>query len=197
MVYSELGEIPAGWEVGKFGDIVDNFDRQRIPLSKKEREARKGNYPYYGATSIMDYVDDYIFDGIYVLMAEDGSVIDEDEKPILQYVWGKFWGNNHAHILKGKDGIPDEFIYLLLKNVNIKHLVTGAVQLKINQKNMNSLEIIIPNLDMLVKFSGIIENIFTKYRSLSNENEILTKIRDSLLPKLMSGEIDVSNIEIR
>lgn len=191
MVDSDLGEIPKGWKVGKLGDIIDNFDKIRIPLSKKERESRKGQYPYYGATSIMDYIDDFLFDDVYVLMAEDGSVIDNEERPVLQYVWGKFWVNNHAHVLKGKKGIPDEFIYLLLKNSNIRHLITGAVQLKINQKNMNSLEIIIPDLDTLSKFSDIIKPIFTKYRTYSDENETLSEIRDSLLPKLMSGKIRI------
>ncbi|MEN6553878.1 MAG: restriction endonuclease subunit S [Methanobacterium sp.] len=192
MVDSELGEIPKGWEVGKFGKIVDNFDKKRIPLSKKQRESRKGQYPYYGATSIMDYVDDFLFDGTYVLMAEDGSVIDDGEKPVLQYVWGKFWVNNHAHVLKGQNGISDEFIYLLLKNTNIKHLVTGAVQLKINQKNMNNLQVVIPDLDILSKFSEIIKPLFAKYRVCSDENETLSQLRDSLLPKLMSGKIRVN-----
>lgn len=189
MVDSELGEIPKGWEIGKFGKIVDNFDKKRIPLSKKQRKSRKGQYPYYGATSIMDYVDDFLFNGTYVLMAEDGSVMDDDEKPVLQYVWGKFWVNNHAHVLKGKNGISDEFVYLLLKNTNIKHLVTGAVQLKINQKNMNSLQVVIPDLDILSKFSEIIKPIFAKYMAYSDENKTLSQLRDSLLPKLMSGKI--------
>jgi len=191
MVDSELGEIPKGWEVGTLGEIVDNFDSKRIPLSGRERESIKGKYPYYGATSIMDYVDDYIFDGIHILMAEDGSVMDKNERPVLQYVWGKFWVNNHTHVLKGKNGFSDEHIYLLLKNTNVNHLVTGAVQLKINQKNMNSLKIIIPDLNTLKIFSNIISPLFSKYRILSEETITLSKIRDSLLPKLMSGKIRV------
>ncbi len=190
MVDSELGEIPVGWKVGTLDEISENFDSKRVPLSNKERESRKGKYPYYGAASIMDYIDDYLFDGIYILLSEDGSnVVDAEGKPLLQYVWGKFWVNNHAHILKGKKGFPEEYIYLLLKNSNMNHLVTGAAQPKINQKNMNSLKIIIPDLKTLELFSNILNPIFAKYRISSEENNILSPLRDSLLPKLMSGKI--------
>lgn len=193
MVDSELGEIPKGWKVGTFGEIADNFDSKRIPLSGKEREVRKGKYPYYGAASIMDYIDDYIFDGIYVLMSEDGSnVVDNKGKPLLQYVWGKFWVNNHAHVLKGKQGFPDEYIYFILKNSNMNPFVTGAAQPKINQKNMNSLNVTIPDFKTLLNFSSVINPLFAKYRALAEENENLSEIRDLLLPRLMSGKIRVT-----
>src|SRR5699024_1393681 len=114
MVESELGMIPHGWSEGVLKDITLNFDRKRVPLSKLEREKRDKIYPYYGAASLMDYVDDYIFDGIYVLVGEDGTVTDDKGYPILQYVWGKLWVNNHAHVLQGKNNFTTEFIYLLL-----------------------------------------------------------------------------------
>ena len=84
MIESELGMVPKGWEIGSFSDISEILDSKRIPLSKREREKRANIYPYYGAASLMDYVDDYIFEGIHVLMGEDGTVIDKDGFPILQ-----------------------------------------------------------------------------------------------------------------
>ena len=87
-VESELGMIPEGWRVGSILDIAELYDYQRKPLSSMEREDMKGDYPYYGATSIMDYIDKYIFDGTYVLMGEDGSVVKDNGCPYLQYVWG-------------------------------------------------------------------------------------------------------------
>lgn len=192
MIESELGMIPRGWEVKELGEIIELYDSKRIPLSKKEREKREKIYPYYGAASLMDYVDDYIFEGVHILMGEDGTVIDDYGFPILQYVWGKFWVNNHAHVIKGKAEISEEFIYILLKNTNVKSIVTGAVQLKINQRNLKSLKLVIPNDDELISFySSIVNKSFNKIRNNCDEIDRLISIRDTLLPKLMSGEIRV------
>ena len=90
-------------------------------------------YPYYGAATIMDYVNDYIFDGEYILMGEDGTVETEDGYPVLQYATGKFWVNNHAHVLTAKSPFNNYFIWFFLKQCNISGIVTGAVQPKINQ----------------------------------------------------------------
>ena len=95
-VESELGMIPQGWRVGNLFDIASIYDKNRKPLSGRDRENMERIYPYYGATSCMDYVDNYLFDGIYTLIGEDGSVVKEDGLPYMQYVWGKFWVNNHA-----------------------------------------------------------------------------------------------------
>src|SRR5699024_9521925 len=191
MVESELGMIPQGWSEGVLKDITLNFDRKRVPLSKLEREKRDKIYPYYGAASLMDYVDDYIFDGIYVLVGEDGTVTDDKGYPILQYVWGKLWVNNHAHVLQGKNNFTTEFIYLLLKRTNVSNIVTGAVQPKINQTNLNKIPVIIPNENVLDQFNEIISSVFTKIRKIKDENNSLEKLRDTLLPKLLSGEIEL------
>ena len=192
LVESEIGMIPKEWEVRVLGDIIELFDSKRIPLSKNEREKREKIYPYYGAASLMDFVDDYIFDGIYILMGEDGTVVDDYGFPILQYVWGKFWVNNHAHVIKGKGDISDEFIYILLKNTNVSSIVTGAVQPKINQQNLKGLKIAMPRDNKLtVDYSNIVKNSFEKVRCNSDEINILINMRDLLLPKLMSGEIRV------
>jgi len=193
MVESKLGMIPKGWRVGKLGEMITNFDRKRVPLSSRERENRKGIFPYYGAASILDYVDDYIFDGVYLLMGEDGTVITEDGKPVLQYVSGKFWVNNHTHVLQGKKPFSTEYVLLQLKNTNVKHIVTGAVQPKINQGNMNELPVVIPDEFTLLSFQDTITPIISNILDTEQETSILTRIRDNLLPKLVNGEIDVSN----
>ena len=86
------------------GDIIELFDSMRKPMSSLERSGMERIYPYYGAAALMDYVDDYIFDGIFGLLGEDGTVMDDNGYPTMQYVWGKFWVNNHAHIFQGKNG---------------------------------------------------------------------------------------------
>jgi len=179
------------WEKGTLKDIVVNFDSKRIPVSSRERVKRKKVYRYFGATSVMDYIDDYLFDGTYLLFAEDGTVIKEDGTPVLQYVWGKFWVNNHAHVLQAKKPFTVEYLYLLLKATNIQSLVSGAVQLKVNQGALNSIKIAIPPDDIILEFSIIIEPIFKLYRRNSEEIITLGLLKDSILPKLMSGEIKV------
>ena len=194
---SELGKIPKGWNVGVLDDIIELFDSKRIPLSSRKRETMKKLYPYYGAASLMDYVDNYIFDGIYVLLGEDGTVVDGNGYPILQYVWGKFWVNNHAHILKGKNGFNEDSIYMILKNTNVQGIVTGAVQLKINQANLKSIKVIIPTSDVISKLNNLLEPLFAQKRGVLDENQRLTQVRDALLPKLMSGEIRVPLNEVQ
>ena len=191
MVRSDLGDIPEGWRVGNLGEIIINYDRKRVPLSSIERQEKKGKYPYYGAASIMDYVDDYLFDGLYILMGEDGTVIDDTGYPILQYVSGKFWANNHAHVLQGKGEYFTNFIYLFLKRTRINNIVTGAVQPKINQANMNAINLVIPNIQTLNYFKLIVSPIFERIIVNILQIQTLTKTRDALLPKLMSGQLRV------
>ena len=191
------GKMPDDWRIGKVEEIINIYDSKRIPLSNKERsEMTKKVYPYYGATSLMDYVDNYIFDGIYLLLGEDGTVIDNLGFPILQYVWGKFWVNNHAHILTGKNGYSVESLYLFFKQKNIKSIVTGAVQAKISQNNLKNLDTLIPSKSTMNEFNKMITPLFDAIRNNTNENKQLTQLRDTLLPKLMSGEIDVDRVEV-
>lgn len=190
-VDSELGMIPEGWKVGGLFDIAEIFDKKRKPLSGNVREKMDKIYPYYGATSCMDYVDDYIFDGIYTLIGEDGSVVKENGLPYMQYVWGKMWVNNHAHILQGKNGYSTEMIHALLSITNIKFLVTGAVQAKLSQGNMQKILVAIPPKNVLDEIRPVIDNLYSKIRINTDENSRLSLLRDTLLPRLMSGEIEV------
>ena len=183
------GKMPEGWKVGTVSEIITLHDSKRIPLSSQQREKMKKKYPYYGATSLMDYVDNYLFDGIFLLLGEDGTVVDSEGFPILQYVEGKFWVNNHAHILTGKNGFSVEMLYLLFSLTNVKDKVTGAVQQKISQGNLNSITTIIPPEEVCKKFDLLIQPLFAQIRNLKQENDRLSELRDTLLPKLMNGEI--------
>lgn len=195
--YSVGDELPDGWRIGSVGEIIEIHDSKRVPLSGAERaKMEKKTYPYYGAAALMDYVDDYIFDGKYLLLGEDGTVVDNAGYPILQYVWGQFWVNNHAHILTGKLGFNVESLYMLFKQTPVKAIVTGAVQPKISQANLRSIQVVIPPEKLLMEYNYRVEPLFTLLRSNEAENKSLTALRDSLLPKLMSGEIDVSGIQL-
>jgi type I restriction enzyme S subunit len=194
--FSADGTLPDGWRVGTVNDIIQLHDSKRVPLSGAERDKMAKIYPYYGATSLMDYVGNYLFNGIYLLLGEDGTVVDSLGFPILQYVYGKFWVNNHAHIITGKEGFSVEELYLFFSLTNIKSIVTGAVQQKVSQQNLKKVPAIIPRKEALNAFDELIQPIFAQIRNLRDENARLAELRDTLLPKLMSGELDVSNIEL-
>ena len=195
--YAITDDLPAGWRVGTVGEIVEIHDSRRIPLSGAQRaKMEKRIYPYYGAASLMDYVDEYIFDGKYLLLGEDGTVVDDAGYPILQYVWGQFWVNNHAHILTGKLGFNVESLLLLFKRTPVKSIVTGAVQPKISQANLRSIQVVIPPQSELDAFNELIRPLFDQIRQNQDQNKALASLRDTLLPKLMSGEIDVSAIQL-
>ena len=179
------------WEEKRLDDIISIYDSQRKPLSGQQREKMEKLYPYYGAASLMDYVDNYLFDGIYLLLGEDGTVSDSEGFPMLQYVWGKFWVNNHAHILQGKNGFTTESLCILLKQTNVSSIVTGAVQPKISQANLKSVPIIMPPINLLNQYNDIIKPLFDQIRTNHNQIQQLSTLRDTLLPKLMNGEITV------
>ncbi len=187
---SEFGEIPEGWSVRKFGDVSSCFDSKRIPLSKKQRQEKKpGHVPYYGATSVMDYVNEWVFDDVYLLLGEDGSVIKEDGTPFVQYIWGKSWVNNHAHVLQGKNGVSTEQLMIFIQSQNIASYVTGAVQLKLNQKNMNSIPFLDAGEELNKRYHELITPLYQILRAKSEENKTLEELRDSLLPQLLSGTL--------
>ena len=193
MVWNEQlkREIPKGWEVTNIGKITANFDSRRIPLSQNERNSMKGDIPYYGATGVMDYVDQFIFDGQYVLIAEDGSVVDGDGHPIVQMIWGKTWVNNHAHVLEGCNGYSNELLYFVLKDIPVIKIMTGSIQKKINQDNLNNYKIPQIPHEIANQFTSILKTIFSKLRAIEIENSELTKLRDWLLPMLMNGQARV------
>lgn len=167
----------------KIGAYIRNYDKDRKPLSKNQRSKMPGKYRYIGATSVNDYIAKYNFDGIYLLLGEDGTVQDINGYPVLQYIHGKFWPNNHAHVLQGNK-VSTEWLYLFFLQRNIEGIITGAVQKKISQKNLNSLSVTMPNNEELSKFDNIIQPIFEQIRTLEEENERLLKIKQELLTNL-------------
>jgi len=179
--------LPEGWRMGTLGEVVECYDSKRRPVAGYDRDKMdpsKKIYPYYGAAALMDYVDDYIFDGDYILLGEDGTVINEDNTPVVQYVRGKFWVNNHAHILKGKNGFDENLLYLMLSKADVHELVTGGVQAKINQENLMKIPVTIPQQGILENAKEQVASIFREIYIKQQENEKLTELQSLLLAKM-------------
>ena len=150
------------------GEICEILDSKRKPITKSQRIA--GEYPYYGANGIQDYVKGYIFDGTYILMGEDGSVINKDGTPVLHWVNNKkIWVNNHAHIL-GVSNIKTcnlRYIYYYLSNYNVSEIVKG-VPPKINQENMKKIKILVPPIQV----QEYVVSVLDKFETLINDISI-------------------------
>ena len=187
----------SAWNKHKLGDVLIFFDNLRKPLSSIQREKMAHIYPYYGAASIVDYVEDYLFDGTYILISEDGAnVIDSFGHPLTQYTYGKFWVNNHAHIVNGSNGYSEALVYAMLGTLNMQSIVTGAAQPKINQANLRNFEAVLPESEEAQVLSKLLNPMLQQMLHHDQENEKLSELRDILLPQLMSGALDVSAIDL-
>ncbi|QPD04234.1 MAG: hypothetical protein Nkreftii_002008 [Candidatus Nitrospira kreftii] len=190
---SDLGKIPKGWRISSVGDHMANFDSMRVPVSGGERAKRQGPYPYHGAAGVMDYVDDFLFDGIYLLVGEDGSVVQDNGVAVTQYVWGKLWVNNHAHVLQGKHDVSTEQLYLYFHFQSVVPYVTGAVQPKLSQGRMNAMPFLFAGTDVCRAFAEMVQPLFTKLRANAEMNTTLVALRDTLLPKLITGQVRLTS----
>ena len=147
---------PEGVEYRKLGEVCEILDSKRKPVAKGRRTS--GIYPYYGANGIQDYVDDYIFDGTFILLGEDGSVINSDKSPVLNWAVGKIWVNNHAHILAEISSIAKlRYLYFALQAIDVSGIVRGTPP-KLNQENMRNIEIPIPPLPIQEEIVRILDH---------------------------------------
>ncbi|KAB1156361.1 restriction endonuclease subunit S [Micromonospora sp. AMSO12t] len=186
--------ISAGSHDVVLGELATFANKQRVPLSSQERNARPGPYPYYGAAGVVGYVDNFLFEGARLLVGEDGSVITPEGRPVTQYVWGKFWVNNHAHVLTGTT-ISTELLSIALHFTSVGPLVTGAVQPKLSMSNLRRLEVPIPSTEILAELEPTSAGVYQRIRSASTETRHLVKLRDTLLPELMSERLRVKDVE--
>ncbi|GHR73523.1 hypothetical protein VN1272_07200 [Helicobacter pylori] len=145
---------PKGVEFRKLGEVCEILDNRRIPIAKNKRNP--GIYPYYGANGIQDYIDSYIFDGDFVLVGEDGSVINKDNTPVVNWASGKIWVNNHAHVLQTKNELKLKFLYFYLQTIDVSYCVAGTPP-KINQENLKKITIPIPPLEIQQEIVKILD----------------------------------------
>jgi type I restriction enzyme S subunit len=158
--------LPTGWAVAPLTDIITIYDSKRIPLNKAHRAAMPGSIPYYGANGLVDHVRDYIFDGDYVLLAEGGGYFDEPARGVAYEVLGRFWVNNHAHILKPADGIQTRFLRHLLNATDWMPYVSGTTRLKLPQAGMQRAMVWVPPLAEQRRIVAKVDGLFaSSYRA--------------------------------
>lgn len=156
-----------------FDDIVILHDKDRIPLSSMERQKRQGPYRYYGAQGVIDHVDEYLFDGEYVLIAEDGENLKSQKQDVAQLVSGKFWVNNHAHIATTTDICRLRYFYYLINNKDLSEYVTGSAQPKLSQASMKKMSFVLPDINTQDKILEILGGIDNKIKENNEINKNL------------------------
>lgn len=161
------------FETLKFSEITVNQDKRRVPLSTMERSKRKGKYRYYGAQGVIDYIDDFIFDGKFLLIAEDGENLKSKKQNIAQIAEGQFWVNNHAHIVQCNEKCRLEYLCFLLNTMDLSGYITGSAQPKLSQANMNNIIFSIPSIE-------IQDSILAKILPLERKIAINTAINENL-----------------
>ena len=163
----------------RFDEVTINFDKKRIPLSSAQREKRQGTFRYYGAQGVIDHVDDYIFDGTYLLIAEDGENLKSKKQNIAQVVDGQFWVNNHAHIVQGNEQCDTRFLCYLINSMDLSGYVTGSAQPKLSQANLNAVTLSLPTL---AEQKRIVEYLYM----LDQKIDVNRQINDNLQQQALS-----------
>ena len=170
-------------KIKTLNELSLNCDKKRIPITEKDRN--KGDYPYYGASGIIDYIDKYIFDGKYLLISEDGNNLLARTQPIAFLAEGKFWVNNHAHILLFEKDIVRKFVQIYINSIDLSPYITGGAQPKLNQKNLNLIQIPIPenNIESIVEKLDAFESLIA---SLKEEIALRQKQYEYYREKLLT-----------
>ena len=190
-------EIPQGWEWERFGNVMINKDSERVPLSVAQRQHLKKTYDYYGASGVIDKVDKYLFDKDLLLIGEDGANLINRSTPIAFIAKGKFWVNNHAHVLDVCSGMALSYVALFINAISLVDYVTGTAQPKMNQEKMNSILLAIPPVKeqhRILEKMSMVDAFIDKYASLqiklnSLDNSVYELLRKSILQEAIQGKL--------
>ncbi len=173
----DSGQLPVGWKIKYLDELCENLDSKRVPITKSSRKS--GSIPYYGASGIVDYVADYIFDEDLLLVSEDGANLLARTYPIAFSITGKTWVNNHAHVLRFKEKITQSFIEYYLNSISLEPYVSGMAQPKLNQKSLNSIGIPFPPLPEQKRIVAILDEAFEGIdRAIANTEKNLANARE-------------------
>jgi type I restriction enzyme S subunit len=192
---SWMPALPEGWLIERLARSFKNLDRHRVPLNSEERADLEKVYPYYGASGIIDYVDRFIFDEDLILVGEDGANLIAQSTPIAFIARGKYWVNNHAHIVKPRNG-PLEFWVHMLNQVPYEIFVTGSAQPKLTAQALGSIPLPIPPVSLQVQIAQEIERrsapIADVEVPIQTSVDRLYELRSALITAAVTGQVDVA-----
>jgi len=185
----ENGNDYPDWEDKKLGEIANFLDGRRKPIKSSDRSKRRGKYPYYGASGIIDYVNDYIFDEDLILLGEDGENIVSRNLPLAFRVSSKCWVNNHAHVIVPKKGVEINFLTYSLEKIDYAKYNTGTAQPKLNQAVCREIPLNLPSLPEQQKIADFLTSVDDKIEHLTKKKELLTTYKKGMMQKLFSQEL--------
>ena len=154
---------PCQWPVFRLGEICSNEDARRVPVKSSDRKAMQGRYPYYGASGVIDHVDDYLFDGQRLLVGEDGANLIARSSPIAFIADGKYWVNNHAHVLGANGKAKLRFLEHFFALIDLKSFVTGSAQPKLTRLALDSLPVPLPPMELQERFESVLTSLDGKF----------------------------------
>jgi len=181
------------WDVKNLEEIIVCLDNLRVPLNDEQRSKIKGDYPYCGANGVLDYVNDYVIDDDIILIAEDGGYFDEYAyRPIAYRMYGKSWVNNHAHILKAKEHVDQNFIYYSLVHKNILSFLASGTRAKLNKSEMYKIEInISTDKNEQTAIATILSDMDTEIETMEQTRDKYTMIKQGMMQQLLTGRIRI------
>ena len=184
---TEFGLIPKDWEIHPLSQVVDFLDEKRRPVKESERAAMRGSYPYYGASGIVDYVNDYLFDDELILLAEDGENILSRSTRLVISVSGKIWVNNHAHVLKPGSGFDLRFLSEYLESLDYSMYNSGTAQPKLNQKTCRDIPVIAPQEEEQAAIAQVLTDMDTELTTLQTRRAKTQALKQAMMQELLTG----------
>ncbi len=178
------------WTTYNLGTVIDIHDSRRVPLSTMQREKRQGKFPYYGAQGIIDHIDDYIFDGSYLLIAEDGENLKSRQSNVAIQVSGQFWVNNHAHIVSSNQLSNQTLIFYILNSIDLDQYITGSAQPKLNQEMLKSIVISLPSRSMQDSIAEVLASLDDKIDLLTRQSGTLETLAQTYFRQWFLEECD-------
>jgi type I restriction enzyme S subunit len=194
-----FSNIPKHWQLKKLGEVCNILDNLRKPINSTERQQRISGknedelYPYYGATGQVGWIDDYLTDGEFILIGEDGAPFLDIYKDKAYKIKGKTWVNNHAHILKGKEQfILDDFALYYLNSINYREFVNGTTRLKLTKSSLVEIPFVVPPLPeqqaIVAKIEELLSELENGKQQILTAQQLLKVYRQSLLNLLVTGK---------